>query len=250
MNRRTPNGERNLRQALAKVGKRLYDAGLIAAADGNISVRLDQQHLLVTPSGVAKGAIGPNDMVVVDHLGRVVGTGTATSELGVHLCIYRNRPDVGSVVESHTRWYVAASFQRGLRFDFAPEAVVALGGVHQAEYARPGSSAVFEGIEQAASSHNSFILTRHGAVTAGKDLTEATMRMEALEHSSKIALLALIGGELTPLPQFELDALREGATDNDDRTGGEDAIRGASEVAISAEEALVRALARGGTGDG
>jgi L-fuculose-phosphate aldolase len=235
-------GERSLRYAIVETGKRLYDAGLVAGTDGNISVRLGQRHLLVTPTGVAKGKLTPRDVVVVDLLGRVVGPGSASSELGVHLCIYRNRPDVGAVVHAHPPWAIAASIQTGVRFDFAPEAIVALGGVQLLDYARPGTSAVVDGLEEVVAHSNSFILARHGAVAVGEDVEQASMRMEALEHTSKIAVLALIGGELTPLPMSEVQALRGGAEPASSTSGEIDAIRGSSEIAISDEEALVRAL--------
>lgn len=237
-------GERSLRSAIVEAGRRLYDAGLVAGADGNISVRLGERHALVTPTGVAKGALKPRDIVVVDLLGRVVGPGAASSELGVHLCAYRNRPDVIAVVHAHPPWAIAASIQRGVRFDFAPEAIVALGGVQLLEYARPGTSAVVDGLDAVIARGNSFILARHGAVALGEDIEQAMMRMKSLEHTSKIAVLALAGGELTPLPMPEVEALR-GLADGDRPAHSHiDAIRGSSEIAISDEEALVRELVR------
>lgn len=231
--------EAPVRRALVDVGRRMYTAGLVAGSDGNVSVRLGE-HVLVTPSGVPKGALRPGDLVLVDLDGAVVGKGRPTSELGMHLAVYAALPDVVAAVHAHPPWTIAASLQRRLHFDFAPESVVALGGVARCAYARPGTPAVAEGLRPHLRNHQSFVLDRHGSLTLGDSLEAAYLRLEALEHNCKVAVLALAGGELPPLPSAELAALRGEAEAT--AQAEVNPVRGRSSVAISAEEALVLAL--------
>jgi L-fuculose-phosphate aldolase len=240
------SGPYALRRALAAAGRRLYQAGLIAATDGNLSARLDEYHLLVTPAGVAKGALEPAHMVVVDLEGRPVSPGRPSSELGMHLVVYRCRPDVSAAIHAHPPWVIAASL-RAVRFDLVPEAVVALGGVAQLDYTRPGTPAVGEALEAQVHACNSFILTRHGSLTLGATLDQAFQRLEALEHNAKIALLARLDGDPAALSADEVRALRaapEPAAAGAEG-GGDDAIRGASRRPISDEERIIREMRRG-----
>jgi L-fuculose-phosphate aldolase len=232
-----------LRRSLAEVGRRMYAAGLVAGADGNASVRVGEDRILVTPAGVAKGRLSPEDLVLVDLEGRAVGPGRPSSELGMHLAVYRRRPGVSAAVHAHPPWTIAASLQERLRFDFAPEAVVALGRVARCAYARPGTPAVAESLEPYLEDHDSFVLARHGSLTVGRDLEEAYLRLEALEHNSKIALLALLGGDLPPLPQLEIAELRGAVSTAAGVAGGPaHPVRGGSSLRISDEEPLVSRL--------
>jgi L-fuculose-phosphate aldolase len=224
------------------LGRRMYAAGLVAGSDGNLSVRLDEERLLVTPSGVAKGQLRPADLVLVNLGGAVLGPGRPTSELGLHLAAYASRPDVTAAVHAHPPWTIAASLQSRLHFDFAPESIAALGGVARCAYARPGTPAVAESLQPHLRSCLSFVLERHGSLTLGDSLEAAYLRLEALEHNCKVALLALAGGELPPLPPAEVAALRGGSGETRREVNP---VRGGSGVRISDEEALVAGLPSG-----
>ena len=230
------------KREITEVGRRLYELGLISGADGNVSVRIGNDRLLVTPAGVQKAEISANDVVMVDLAGRVYGRGRPSSELRMHLEVYRKRSDVKAAIHAHPPWAVAASLHNDFLFDFVPEAVVALGGVYRAPYARPGTPAVAASISNRIHDCNTFVLTRHGSLTVGNSLTQALIRLENLEHNAKIGLLARSAGPLTGLPPEEIAALRAGAsyTGAAKRAGPrQPPVRGRSRIRISDEEGLV-----------
>lgn len=229
---------------MAEYGRRLHAQGLISGSDGNISARLPNGRLLVTPSGVPKAELAPRDMVIVDLDGRPYGRGRPSSELRMHLEVYRRRERVTSAIHAHPPWVIAASIQPGLRFDFAPESIVALAGVYLAEYARPGTLAVARSIAPGLASNACFVLSRHGSLTVGDSLDQAFRRLENLEHNAKIAVIALSAGGLTPLPEDEVGHLKaRGYAAAAGQPPGPPA-RGQSRVRISDEEELVPGPAR------
>ena len=233
--------EYQLRRHIVQIGRRLHEQGMISGADGNVSVRLTEDKILVTPSGVAKAELVPRDLVVVDLRGRPYGRGRPSSELGMHLALYDLRTDVTAAIHAHPAWVIAASLQPNLRFDFSPEGILALAGVIQIPYTRPGTPAVAEGLRPVLLQGNSFVLTRHGSLTLGKDLDEAFRRLENLEHNAKIALLALAGGDLTALPPEEVEQL-ESAAKSPNAPREPKRVRGFSRVKVSDEESLVEEL--------
>jgi L-fuculose-phosphate aldolase len=189
--------------------RRLWQAGLIAGADGNVSVRLDPDLILVTPRGLLKADLSPADLVRVDLSGRPLGGfRKATSELDLHLRIYRERSDVGAVVHAHpptaTGFAVAGE---GLPADVLPELTLVLGEVPLVPYARPGTSAVGNQVAPLVAGHESVLLANHGAVTWGPDLLTAQIRMESLEHAARILLAARAAGRVTHLTQEQVQAL-------------------------------------------
>ena len=233
--------EYQLRRHIVEIGRRLHAQGLISGADGNVSVRMGDDRILVTPSGVAKAELMPRDLVIVDTKGRPFGRGRPSSELGMHLALYDIRADVTAAIHAHPAWVIAASLQPDLRFDFTPEGILALAGVIQVPYTRPGTPAVAEGLRPVLLQGNSFVLTRHGSLTLGRTLDESFRRLENLEHNAKIALLALAGGDLTALPPEEVVELEETAKSPAAlRPRGR--VRGFSRVRVSDEEGLVENL--------
>jgi L-fuculose-phosphate aldolase len=195
--------------AIVHCCRRLWEAGLIAGADGNISVRIGPKALLVTPTGLLKSELRPEDLVRVslagEHLG---GFRKATSELDLHLRVQGGRPDVGAVVHAHpptaTGFAVAGE---GLPEDVLPELTLLFGEVPLAPYAMPGTRAVADAIAPLLAGHEGALLANHGAVTWGPDLATARIRMESLEHAAKVLLAARGVGRVAHLTPDQVHAL-------------------------------------------
>ncbi len=198
--------------ALAIVGvcRRLYERGLIAGPDGNVSVRLADGSILVTPSGLSKGIVTPEHLVVVDEQGAVLdGELPPSSELRMHLRIYARRSDVRAVVHAHpptaTGFAVAGeSFMAPV----LPEVILQMGGVPLVPYATPGTDALADALDPYLDHHDALLLANHGATTLGATLTEAHHRMESLEHAARILLAARAVGRVRELNVADVDALR------------------------------------------
>jgi L-fuculose-phosphate aldolase len=187
----------------------MYDAGLIAGADGNIAVRIAPERALVTPSGMLKSALTADDIVEVDLSGkRVRGHRKPSSELDMHLRILRQRPDVVAVVHAHPP--VATGFGvAGLAFEdcVLPEIVYQLGHVPLVPYGTPGTPDLGEAIEPYLDRYDALILANHGALTFGPSLDDARIRMESLEHAAKIILTARLLGRVNPLEPAQVERL-------------------------------------------
>ena len=195
-----------LRQEIVRVGKSLYDKGFIAAADGNISVRLDDRHVLATPTCMCKGLMSAEDLVVIDMQGRRIdGFRDVSSEIAMHLMIYRIRPDVNAIVHAHP--VTATGFaSAGIALDkpLVSEVVLALGSVPLAGYATPGTPSLSDSLEPLVPNHNAILMANHGVVTYGEDLPAAFMNMETVEHFAKIALTTHLLGQERPLSQEQV----------------------------------------------
>ena len=203
--------EETLRHEIVRVGRLLYERGLIVAGDGNISARLDGGLVLTTPSGSCKGMLDPADMVVVDLDGRPRGEGRRpSSELQMHLAVYRSRPDVQAVVHAHPPIAVACTLA-GVRMDecVLPEVILTLGAVPTAPFALTGTIEMFDAIAPFLPHHNAILLTHHGALTVGDTPLRAFMRMEQVEHTARILLAAHQLGGARPLPPERLAQLDE-----------------------------------------
>lgn len=202
-----------MRETLCQVGKLLYDRGYCAANDGNLSVRVGDR-LLITPSGVSKGRMTPDMLLVTDLEGRVLsGDRHPSSEGKLHCIIYRRRPDVSAVVHAHPPVSTAfAVCRRGLTEPWLAELVAGLGEVPVTEgFAMPSTDQVPRSIEPFLADHNAVLLANHGAAAWGEDLWSAFDRLETVEHTAKILLNArLLGGgvPLTAAETVELKALR------------------------------------------
>lgn len=203
--------EQSLRREIVRVCRRLYERGLIAGGEGNVSARRDAETLVVTPSGASKVDVEEADLVVVDLAGNpVAGSGRASSELGMHLRIYDRRPDVGAVVHAHPPYATAfAVAGEDLMSPVLPEIVVLLGGVPLVPYATPGSPALATAIEPFLELHDAFLMANHGATSFGSTLSIAHQRMESLEHAARTVFLARHLGRVTSLSDAQRDALLE-----------------------------------------
>ena len=195
---------------IVRVCRRLYEAGLIAGQDGNVSVRLASGNVLVTPAGFCKVDVQEADLVTLDPQGRqLFGAGSASSEIGMHLRIYERRPDVHAVVHAHPP--VATGFGvagMDLMDDVLPEAIFLLGGVPLVPYAMPGTPALGDSLEPFLPHHDGYLLANHGATTVGPTLLQAHQRMESLEHAARIMLTARTLGTVNPLAPQDALALR------------------------------------------
>lgn len=198
-----------LRQEIVRVCRRLYEQGLIVGGEGNVSARLDDGSILITPSGASKIDVLESDLVIVDRSGKLVaGSGRASSELGMHLRIYDRRPDVGAVVHAHPPYATAfAVAGEDLMSPVLPEIVVLTGGVPLVPYATPGSPALAAAIEPFLELHDAFLMANHGATSFGSTLSIAHQRMESLEHAARTLFLARNLGRVTTLTDEQRDAL-------------------------------------------
>ena len=198
------------REAICQVGKLLYDRGYVAANDGNISLKVEEDRLLITPSGVSKGRMTPDMLLVTDLEGKVVeGDRHPSSEGKMHLAVYRGRPDVRAVVHAHPPVSTAFAVRReGLETPYLSELVAGLGKVPCTDaFAMLSTEEVPESVEPYLPDHNALLLANHGALTWGGELWEAFDRMEVVEHTAKIFLnLHLLGGGV-PLTAEEVSRL-------------------------------------------
>jgi L-fuculose-phosphate aldolase len=190
--------EAQLRADIVEVGRRLYARGYTASNDGNISVRLDHGRLLMTPKSVCKGFMAIEMMCITDLDGRkIAGERDPSSEMQMHLEVYRQRPEVRAVVHAHPP--IATGFAvAGIPLDRAvlAEVVTTLGSVPIAEYATPSTKELPEAVRKYVKAHDGMLLANHGALTMGADLFSAYYKMETIEHFAKISLVArLLGGE-------------------------------------------------------
>lgn len=189
--------------------RRLYERGLIAGPDGNVSVRIAPDRILVTPSGLSKVDIQEHDLVELSLDGRHLrGSLRASSEVAMHLRAYRRRPDVNAVVHAHpptaTGFAVAGE---GLTECVLPEVVWQMGQVPLVPYATPGTEALADSFESYLPHHDAFLLANHGATTLGATLVQAHQRMESLEHAARILLAARQVGRVNALGPDEVAAL-------------------------------------------
>ena len=190
--------EEQIRADIVEAGRRLYARAYIASNDGNISARLDDRRLVTTPKSVSKGFMTPDMMVIVDYDGRkLAGERDPSTELPMHLEIYRNRPDANAVVHAHPP--IATGFAvAGIPLTRAvlAEVITTLGSIPIAAYGTPSTSELPEAVRKYIRAHDAMLLANHGAVTCGGDVMGAYYKMETVEHFAKISLVArLLGRE-------------------------------------------------------
>ena len=191
--------------------RQLAAGGLIAGRDGNLSVRLGPDRVLVTPSGLIKSLLTAGDMVEVELSGRKRrGRRNPTSELDLHLRILTRRPDVGAVVHAHpaaaTGFAVAGE---EIPANLLPELIFLVGRVPIVPYGTPGTPELGDRVEPYVAEHDALLLANHGAVTMGKTLDQAWIRMESLEHAARIVVAARTVGQPRPLDAAAVRKLRE-----------------------------------------
>jgi len=203
-----------MKNNIIESGKRAYARGYIAANDGNISARINKKHVLITPTGLNKGFMKASDLVVVDMNGKIVnGKRKPSSEIQMHLQIYKERKDVNSVCHLHPP-YATGFAVAGISLDqdVLSEAVIVLGKVPLVEYGTPGSEELYGKLLFHLRDSDAFLLANHGALTVGSDVFDAYNKMETLEHTAHIIFIAKQLGNINTLNAEqvkELEALRK-----------------------------------------
>ncbi|HVO42476.1 MAG TPA: class II aldolase/adducin family protein [Aggregatilineales bacterium] len=209
--------EASLRGLICRIGQLLHQRGYVDGMAGNISARLDDDHILATPSGLAKGFMQPEQLIVVDRDGNKVGPATdanrhllPTSELMMHLECYQQRSDIWGVVHAHPPTAVALTIAGiSMRTCVIPEAVVLLGLVPTTRYSTPASSENRDAIHALIPYHDAILLAYHGSLTVGTDVWQAYLKLESLEHTAAILHRVAQLGPITPLPPEQVAKLLE-----------------------------------------
>ena len=206
--------ERELRQDIVDIGRLVYQKGWVAANDGNITIGLDKDRILATPTGVSKGMMHVDDLIIVDHKGtKIEGRKECTSEIMMHCTIYNMRSDIHSVVHAHPP--VATGFAaagRPLDQALLPEVIIGLGCVPLAAYGLPGTPELTAPMLPYIPKYDAIMMGNHGAVSYGEDVYKAFFRMETMEHFARIALVAELLGGANVLPKTEVDKLLNSRT--------------------------------------
>ncbi|MDF2440317.1 MAG: L-fuculose-phosphate aldolase [Abditibacteriota bacterium] len=204
--------ESAMRAEICEIGRRHWQREYIAGNDGNISVRLNENEILATPTGVSKGFLTPDMLVVIDREGRVLrGTWKPSSELKMHRAFYDARPDVRAVCHAHP--ITATGFAvAGISLDRStlPEVVIRLGRVPLVKYGMPGTDELTQDIiENYVQDYDAFLLANHGVVTVSQTLMDAHHKMETVEHFAKISLVARQLGNENEFPPERVQQLVE-----------------------------------------
>jgi L-fuculose-phosphate aldolase len=177
---------------IIEAGRRVYNQGYVASNDGNISCRVDEDRIVTTPTGMSKGFLKIEELVVTDMDGKKVsGVKNASSELGMHIFLYRERPDVCAVVHAHPP--TATGFSVAgipLTECVLPEVVITLGAIPIVDYGTPGGPEISEPIRKWVQDYDAYLLENHGATTIGNSVMNAYYKMETMEHFAKIMLVA------------------------------------------------------------
>ena len=206
--------EREYREDICQVGRLVFQKGWVAANDGNITIRLDAERILATPTGVCKGMMSCDDLIIVDMKGnKISGRAERTSEIAMHLTVYELRPDIKAVVHAHppvSTGYATAG--RTLNLALLPEVVIGLGCVPLADYGLPGTPALTEPMLPLIPKYDALMMANHGAVCYGEDVFKAYFKMETLEHFARIQLVAELLGGPKVLPRVEVDKLLDSRT--------------------------------------
>jgi L-fuculose-phosphate aldolase len=203
------SSERQHRREIVLFGRALHERGYVAAMDGNLSVRLDEHRILATPTSMCKGMMRPADLVIVDLEGhRLAGQRDVSSEIAMHLLVYKLRPDVRGIVHAHpptATGFAAAGM--ALNQPLVCEVVIGLGSIPLAKYGTPGTPELTEALAPLVPQYDAILMSNHGVVAYGADLHHAYMKMETVEHFAQIALVTHLLGRQQPLGSDELEKL-------------------------------------------
>ncbi len=205
---------KNLNKAKTKIieiGKRLYQNNFVAANNGNISYRVDESRIIITPSGVSKGFMKKNELVITDMDGNVVaGSAKPSSEIQTHLTIYQNRNNVKSVCHAHPIFATAFTCtEKSINTALLSDVIIGLGKIAEVKYAPPGSSQLSENLLPLLEDHDAFLLANHGVITVGNSITSAFYKMETVEHYAQIHFSAMQLAPMKVLNRKQIKSLLE-----------------------------------------
>ncbi|SET18578.1 L-fuculose-phosphate aldolase [Natronincola peptidivorans] len=205
--------EYEVKKQICEIGKRMYNSGFVAANDGNITVKINDKEILATPTGISKGFMTPDMICKVDMDGKVLaanGKYRPSSEIKMHIRVYKERADVNSVVHAHPPY--ATSFAIAgipLTKPIMPEAVIALGCVPIAEYGTPSTEEIPDAVSKYLQHYDAVLLENHGALSYGADLTTAYHKMESLEFYAKLLCISTQLGGPKELSGAQVERLYE-----------------------------------------
>lgn len=205
--------EREMKEQICEIGHKLWQLGFVAANDGNITVKLDDDTILCTPTGTSKGILTPEMIIKINFKGEVLEEAAGfrpSSEIPMHIRCYKEREDIGAVVHAHPPTATGFAIAHiPLDKYTMPEAIISLGSVPIAKYGTPSTDEIPDEVVKFLPMHDAILLENHGALTVGKDLTTAYYRMETIEHFAKVSLVARqLGGEVE-LPRDKIEACFE-----------------------------------------
>jgi L-fuculose-phosphate aldolase len=204
--------ETRLRKAICKICQLAYQRNFIVGADGNFSALTSEGTILITPAGAMKGFLEPHHMAHIDMQGRPIDDGPkASSEVGIHLVSYQQRPDIRAICHAHPPHAVAMTIAGiDLQAPIIPEIVVTIGGIPTVPYGTPGTPELPETIRDIIRCSDTVMMKNHGSVTVGSNLMDAFKKLDTLEHTAKILWLAhMVRGGLEPLPEEDVRKLLE-----------------------------------------
>ena len=194
--------EARLRKGICEIGKLCYARNYIVGADGNLSARMKDGTILITPTGAMKGFLDPQHIAHIDMAGNVLDAGPrASSEKAIHIVVYEERPEMKAIVHAHPPHAVAMTIAGiDLQQPFIPEIIVTIGGIPTAPFGTPGTQELPESIRAIVRCSDTVIMKNHGSVTMGTNLLDAYKKLDMVEHTAKILWLAhAVGAKLEPL---------------------------------------------------
>jgi L-fuculose-phosphate aldolase len=203
--------EFEFKKLFVDLGRRIWERNYVAANDGNMTLRLNDNEILITPTGISKGFMTTDMIIKIDYSGKVISESTKyrpSSEILMHIDIYKERPDINAVVHAHPPF--ATSFAvAGIPLNkcILPEAIITIGAVPTAKYGLPSTSELSDSIRPHIKNNDVILLENHGALTLGTDLLSAYYKMETLEHTANIISKSIQLGNLGVLPENERDKL-------------------------------------------
>jgi L-fuculose-phosphate aldolase len=200
-----------LKKEMIKIGNMLHQKDFVAANDGNISYKINDNLFLTTPTGVSKGLMKENMLILVDNTGKIInGKFKPSSEIKMHLEVYKKRTDVVAIVHAHPVFATAFAVANiPLALNILPEIIVNLGSVPVAPYATPSTDEVPNSITNLIEESDALLLANHGVLTTGKNLIDAYYKMEQIEHYAKILFYARQIGNINILKETDLDKLKK-----------------------------------------
>ena len=205
--------EEKARSEIIRVMRIVTGQGLARSSDGNISIRLDEDRFLMTPSGLYKMTMEVGDLIVINWQNEVVKGRSGlrpTSEALMHLEAYRQREDIRAVLHAHPLYATALTIAgETFPLNILPEVPIALGVVLVAEYATPGTAGMADSIREPLVQSNAILLSHHGSLTVGKTLEEALIALERMEHAAHTYFIAKSLGKVVPIPEDEMERLQE-----------------------------------------